>query len=338
MREKDTPRRYAELITGPPLIALAAITLMGAATNFPTTLYAQSAPMGWQTNLERGKDNTTVLPRTPSGTSAIPKSNAPSAANDDFARGTLNLSALLTADGQRIDRNIVWRIFQAPEGGGQTPQLVTTKRAANPSLGLPPGKYVINAAFGRAHLTRPIEIAAGQTITEDFVLNAGGLRLQTLASERPVEANSVTYRIYEGERNQTGDRNLVMDRAKPGLIIRLNAGIYHIVSHYGDANAKVFADITVEAGKLTEATISHSAARVAFKLVDQAGGEALPGTRWTIKTPEGRLVKRSVGALPSHVLAPGAYTVSARWSGQIYEQNFVVADGQMASVEVVRQE
>ncbi len=76
--------------------------------------------------------------------------------------------------------------------------------------------------------------------------------------------------------------------AKPNVIIRLNAGIYHIVSTYGDANAKVEADVNVEAGKLTEATVSHSAARVTFKLVTRIGGEALPDTQWTVQTPARR--------------------------------------------------
>ena len=50
----------------------------------------------------------------------------------------------------------------------------------------------------------------------------------------------------------------------PGLLahelVRLNAGIYRIVSTYGDANATVEADVTVEAGKLSEASVTHSAA------------------------------------------------------------------------------
>ena len=85
---------------------------------------------------------------------------------------------------------------------------------------------------------------------------------------------------------------------KPDVVIRLNAGIYRIVSTYGDANAQVEADVTVEAGKLSEATVSHSAARVTFKLVAREGGEALPDTQWTVQTADGEVVKRSVGALP----------------------------------------
>ncbi len=42
------------------------------------------------------------------------------------------------------------------------------------------GDYVVNAAFGRAHITRRISVKPGQAdgVVEDFVLNAGGLRVK----------------------------------------------------------------------------------------------------------------------------------------------------------------
>ena len=43
----------------------------------------------------------------------------------------------------------------------------------------------------------------------------------------------------------------IVDGVKQGVILRLNSGIYHVVSTYGDANAHVRTDVTVEAGKLT---------------------------------------------------------------------------------------
>ena len=120
-------------------------------------------------------------------------------------------------------------------------------------------------------------------------------------------------------------------------INRLNAGIYRIVSRYGDANAKVEADVTVEAGKLTEATVTHSAARVTLKLVNRLGGEALPDTQWTVHAPDGELVLQSVGALPTHILAPGTYSVTAKSTSGVYKRDFTVANGEVAQVEVLMQ-
>lgn len=247
--------------------------------------------------------------------------------------GELHLVALLTVDGQQIDEGVVWRVFQA--AGSPKPKLVAEKREASPELKLQPGDYTINAAFGRANLTRKISVKAGSSATERFVLNAGGLRVTASVAGKPAPEGSVTYAIYSDDRDQFANRGDVMTGAKPSLVIRLNAGIYHIVSTYGDANAKVEADVTVEAGKLTEAAVIHQAAKVAFKLVTHAGGEALPDTHWTIQTQSGEAVKESVGALPTHVLAPGDYTVLAKSGGRVFKRQFSVKDGEMVNVEVV---
>ena len=138
---------------------------------------------------------------------------------------------------------------------------------------------------------------------------------------------AVSYEIYSGESDQLGARRRIMSGARPGLIMRLNSGIYHIISRYGDANAVVNADVTVEAGKLTEVAITHPGATVTFRLVTCAGGEAQSGAQWAILDSEGEVIKESAGALPTHVLAAGSYVAPAllgapgsRWFTQlIYE-------------------
>jgi hypothetical protein len=269
---------------------------------------------------------TTVVPRT--DVIKPPDSNAPV---------PVNLVALLTADGQRIEQGVVWRIYKIGPGYGAEANLILTKREASPSIELKPGVYIVNAAFGQADLTRKITVAAGTPLSERFVLNAGGLRVKVLVDGKAPPPNAAAYDIYAGERDQFDNRTKVMNRAKPNLVIRLNAGIYHIVSTYGDANATVESDVTVEAGKLTEATVSHAAARVTFKLVTRIGGEALPDTQWTVQTPEGQVVKQSVGALPTHILAPGAYTIIAKSGTNAYKRDFSLANGEVSQVEVLMQ-
>jgi hypothetical protein len=270
--------------------------------------------------------NTTVVPRT---------AGEAKPASDSAAQ--VNLVALLTADGQRIDQGVVWRVYaDEPDAKGEN-KLLLTKHEPSPTVSLKPGDYIVNAAFGRADLTRKIKVAAGAAISEKFVLNAGGLRLKVLVDGAPPAPNTVSYDIFSGERDQSDNRTKVMGLAKPNVIIRLNAGIYRIVSTYGDANAQVEADVNVEAGKLTEATVTHSAARVTFKLVTRVGGEALPDTQWTVQTPEGQVVKRSVGALPTHILAPGTYTIIAQSGTHAFKRDFTLASGEVAQVEVLMQ-
>ena len=200
---------------------------------------------------------------------------------------------------------------------------------------LPVGEYFISVAFGRAHLTRRVALKTGPAVLETFVLNAGGLRVQAVLTRGgPVPDRTIRYEIYSGERNQSGERDLVMASAKPGVVIRLNAGFYHIVSTYGDANSIVRTEVSVEAGKLTEAVISHAAARVAFRLVERAGGEALPDTGWTIQTSQGTVVKQNVAAITSHILAPGSYKVTARHGGKTITREFSVTAGEPVMIEL----
>jgi len=308
--------------------------------------YAQQ-PDNWRADVElRGAfpalpGDDTAPPKNPSPNNSSPTNTTviPRTLNDPSAQsGTasgVKLIALLTADGQRIDSGIVWRVYDNANAPNQRSNLLKTEHAASPTLKLAPGEYIVNAAFGRAHLTRKITVKSGTTATEQFVLNAGGLRVKALVEGAAPVPNSVTYDIYSDERDQFGKRAKIMSRAKTDLIMRLNAGIYHIVSTYGDANATMEADVTVEAGKLTEATVSHAAARVTFKLVMREGGEALPDTQWTVQTTEGQVIKRSVGALPTHILAPGTYTIIARSGTRAFKRDFTLASGETTQVEVL---
>ena len=248
----------------------------------------------------------------------------------------VTLSARLVEGGEKLQNGIVWRIFEPkPDKSGKY-KLVGTYRNPEPTDALVPGEYLVNAAYGLAHLTKKIQVQAGQSLQEDFVLNAGGLRLgAVLTNGAAIPPNSVRYDIFAGEADQFGNRKKILADAKPGLILRLNAGAYHVVSVYGDANAVVRTDIAVEPGRLTEATVNHAAAKVTFKLVLQPGGEALADTQWSLLTPGGDVVKESAGALPTHVLAAGTYSVLARHDGKNYSRDFEVATGDVKQIEVV---
>lgn len=251
------------------------------------------------------------------------------------AKGSgVKLVALLTGDGQQIDRGLVWRVFQTSGRQGKS-KLLAESHEASPFIKLAPGEYTVNAAFGRANLTRKIMVKADGPPFEAFVLNAGGLRVSAVVAGKPAAPGTVSYSIYPDDGDDSHNSSAIIAGAKPNLVIRLNSGIYRIVSLYGDANSKIEADVTVEAGKLTETTVTHAGGKASFRLVTRAGGEAMPDTRWTIQTEGGEMVKESVGALPTHVLAPGKYVVTASSGGHIFQNHFEIKDGDNISVEVL---
>ena len=324
-----------------PLLGLAAAAAFGLCVAPGAALAEPEA--GWQADVDV-KKTAPASPAQPKAakpakanpnTTVIERSGAAADTSGPPGSTQLKLVALLTADGQKIDQGMVWRVFQHGSGAAAKSKLVSENRDASPSLKLQPGDYTINASFGRANLTRKVSVKAGTAATEQFVLNAGGLRLTASVASKPAPDGTVTYAIYSDDRDQFANRTAVMAGAKPGLIIRLNAGIYRVISTYGDVNARVETDVTVEAGKLTEASVAHAAAKAAFKLVTREGGEALPDTHWTIQSAAGETVKESVGALPTHILAPGNYIVSAKSAGRAFQRKFSLRDGEMASIEVL---
>ena len=65
-----------------------------------------------------------------------------------------------------------------------------------------------------------------------------------------------------------------------------------------------------------------------FKLVARAGGDAIADTQWNVANAQGEIVKESVGALPTHIFAPGTYTVSAQNAGEVFQRTFTVQAGE----------
>ena len=145
----------------------------------------------------------------------------------------------------------------------------------------------------------------------------------------------MVFDVLNEERDQSGNRVRVISAARPGLILRLNAGVYQVVTTYGDANARVRAEVTIEPGKLTEATLSQTGAKITFKLVSRAGGEALADVAWSISNTKAEVVKETVGAVPTHILAAGRYTVDAKHQGRTYRVEFTAKPADSTIVEVV---
>ncbi|MEL6374722.1 MAG: hypothetical protein AAFR04_12230 [Pseudomonadota bacterium] len=281
-----------------------------------------TVPNSWAT-----VPNTTVVPRRK------PKAAPPTSTN---GRMRVTFKAQLVENGDQISKGLVWHVFRKAKRKERAPILLGTYKKPTPKVSLTPGTYVVNAAFGRANLTRVIEVKADTPPVQVFTLNAGGLQVKALlAKDQPGNIARVRYDIYSDERDRFGALTKVMTGAKPGVIVRLNAGIYRIVSTYGDANAQVRSDLAVEAGKLTVAVINHNAARITFKLVNKRGGDTLAGTRWTITTPKGKLVKESFGALPTHILAAGTYVLVARNGTRTIKRQFTAGPGDVAEVEII---
>lgn len=250
------------------------------------------------------------------------------------ADAELDLSAKLTDKGEDVTDGLIWRVFQPIYGVDNKLPLVATSNGGNAHFNLQPGSYIIHVSFGRAYAMKRVSLEHGQKLSENMVLNAGGLELNATIPEGKINPQYLKFSIYSDD-SENDDTALILSDVDAGKIIRLKAGTYHIVSNYGTANATSRSDIRVDAGKITEATMQHHAALVTLKLVRQEGGEALADTSWSITNDAGDIVRETVGAYASLVLAEGEYIAIAKNKDQIYQKVFTVTSGHDEDVDVI---
>jgi len=272
--------------------------------------------------------------------------NLPQSAPAEAAQGTLYMSAVLGAgEAQPVRGGLKWRVFEERAQPDGTHKIVAESDAAAPRFALPTGAYIVHAAFGLAGAAKRVNVDARST-TERIVLNAGALKIATMLGDQAIAPQKISIAIYVPAPGNS-EAKLVVDKGKPGELICLPEGQYHIVSTLYDVgnsttsgaasatNSIVTTDLRVQAGKETEATLKHRAATMTLKLVNQPGGEALANTSFSVLTPGGDVIRELIGAFPALVLAEGEYVAIARHEGKTYQAQFKVQSTLDRDVEVI---
>ena len=308
------------------LLAMAFVSAISASAN---VAQAQEAD-GEMPPLPRPRPDPDSLPAT-NPAAATPATEAITAVTS--APQPVKLSARITQDGAPIPDGMVWRIFDTePDANGEL-ALVAKSDLGAPTVQLPPGDYVVHLAYGRAQTSEPLAVVPGAN-EKSFVLEAGALRLNSaVTGDIAIPPDLLRFDIYTG--GEENERALIAEGLLPNDIVTLNAGTYHIVSHFGTVNAAVRADLRVEPGQLTDATLFHHASQVSFKLVSEQGGEAIADVEWTVNDAAGATVFTDLGAFPSTVLAEGEYVVLAKQGEQVFDREFQVQPGSPEEIEIL---
>ena len=219
------------------------------------------------------------------------------------------------------------------ESADAEPKLITQSNQSAPTFPLPPGEYVIHLSYGLAFTTRKVLVGQGAT-TERVPLSAGALSVRGSILDQSIPFNRLQVSVFIPQPGNS-EAQLITSSMRPGEVLRMPEGTYHVVSSYGDSNSIVRADIKVNSGKVTEANMRHRAATITLKLVSRAGGEARANTAWSVLTPGGDVIREALGAFPSMTLADGDYLAIARNEGRVFQGEFRVRTGLDRDVEVL---
>jgi hypothetical protein len=249
-------------------------------------------------------------------------------------KAALALNARFGKDAPSIDGGLTWRVYGSKTDAHGNYPLIQEDKTPAPTLVLPAGRYIVHVGFGLATAVRPVTLS-GPTVRETFDLPAGALRVEGRVGDALIPAGQISFTVFKGSQFEPGDRRPIADHVMTGNIVVVPQGTYYIASNYGDANAVVRSDIRVQAGKLTDVTVTHRAAAITLKLVTEKGGEALANTAWSVLTPGGDVIKESIGAFPRVILAEGEYRAIARNEGKVFEREFKVVTGVDGDVEVL---
>ena len=202
----------------------------------------------------------------------------------------LAVAARYGRDAPAISGGLIWRVYAAKADATGVFRLIKEDRGAAPTFILPPGSYVVHASLGLASAAKAIQLRA-DTVREMFDIPAGGVRLEGRVGDVRIPPGQIAFDIYPGSQFDTSSRRPVAQNVITGDVVLLPEGTYYIVSNYGEANSVVRSDVRVQAAKLTDIVVTHRAAALTFKLVNDAGGEALANTQWTVLTPGGDVIK-----------------------------------------------
>jgi hypothetical protein len=315
------------------LAATLPILLLAPIPAFSQSLMAPQAMAPAQLSSGPGTPGSSIaFPAPQASSSALPFAQASPAV--PAGRVGLMLAARYGPDEPLISGGVIWRVYAPnPEVSGMF-RLVKEERTATPTFALPPGEYVVHASFGLASAAKAVRLRA-ETVREVFDIPAGGVRLQGKVNDVPIPSGQISFDVYPGSQFDTAQRRPIAQNVITGDVVLLPEGTYYIVSTYGDVNSAVRSDVQVQAGKLTDVVVTHRAAVITLKLVNQNGGEALANTQWTVSTPDGDVIKESIGAFPRLVLAEGDYHLIARNEGRTYQRDFKVINGVDGEVELM---
>lgn len=262
----------------------------------------------------------------------LPQPQLPS--NLKAGEGVIVAQARYSRETGLINGGLHWRVYSDKPDQNGIFRILKEDSSPQPTFVLPAGGYILHVAFGLASAAKPVQVGR-EPVREVFEIPGGGLRIEGRVGNTRIPHTQISFDIYKGSQFEQSERRPLATSIGTGDVVLVPEGTYYILSKYGDGNAVVRSDVRVQAGKLTDVTVTHRAAQIMLKLVSRRGGEALANTDWAVISPAGDTIAESKGAFPRVILAEGEYKVIARNDNKVYQQDLTVIPGVDSEVEVL---
>ena len=243
---------------------------------------------------------------------------------------TLALAARLSPSGGYLIHPVTWLVRRDETGTGHFGETVFRAAQARADFPARPGTYRITAAYGHTTSTHTVTVLPGRHLAATFVLNAGAIRAMSSLSGAQVP---LSIRASHTITALTGPRQgqVIVARAGQGHISRLAAQTYRVTSRFAPGNTIAGTIVTVKPGIMSSLNITHIAGLVHFEF---ATGHNATGVRWTLINARRSWQTSSRSPAATLILAPGAYTLTARINRQIYTRTFTIIAGKNPVVRI----
>jgi hypothetical protein len=223
----------------------------------------------------------------------------------------LELSGRLSQNATNYADSIDW-ILKSADG-----QTLFAGAAQILSLPLKPGRYDVSAHYGNVAFSENINLAADTSVSINFNLNAGALRIAPHLTDEGATLQPSATLIYALGGVDAGQ--LAATSVTPGEIIKLAAGDYRVETRFAQGNVEASTNVEVKAGIMRSIDLALHGSVVEFPVLSD-------GESWTVSNASGEKLTLSPG-VSEVALKPGAYSAETKLKNRILAKSFVVEDG-----------
>ncbi len=207
--------------------------------------------------------------------------------------------------------------------------------AAQPTLRLPAGKYIVKAEHDLAHAYQEVEVRSGETIDITINLKASILKLQSYikGQKKPLQ-KQISYLIQRLKKGKINNAVEIARTSEAEKSYILSPGKYRITGRYGTINAVREINATLSPGAKKTVSVIHSAGQVEMSLIDKKGGFPRIDVFWLIYNKDGQEIWRTSRPTPELILRSGKYKAVAESNDQRYEKAFIVKNGKKTEISL----